>query len=211
MWRCFPSLLCLLQLLPGQELRPALTGIEKRYNSITSLELDFDQTYIGGIGVQSRRSESGHLFLRKPGRMRWNYAKPPGKFFLSDGKFFYFYSPSTKQVEKTKLKEADDMRVPLAFLIGKLDFDRDFDRFEYSKTADGLNVKAHPKNFEKSAYREVVFLVDEQFTIRKLTVTGQDSSVMSFQFRNELRNKTQPADIFEMKLPAGAELVEATR
>ena len=143
--------------------------------------------------------------------MRWNYAKPAGKFFLSDGKFFYFYSPSTKQVEKTKLKDADDMRVPLAFLIGKLDFDRDFGRFEYSKTAEGLNVKAHPKNFEKSAYKEVDFLVDEQFTIRKLTVTGQDSSVMSFQFRNELRNKPQTADLFEMKLPPGAELVEATR
>jgi outer membrane lipoprotein carrier protein len=198
-------------MVSGQELRPALAGIEKRYNSITTLELDFDQTYSGGIGVQSKRTESGRLFLRKPGLMRWNYAKPQGKLFLSDGKFFYFYSPSTNQMEKTRLKDADDMRVPLAFLIGKLDFNRDFDRFEYSKGPEGLNVKAHPKNLEKSAYREVVFLVDEQFTIKKLTVTGQDSSVMSFQFKNELRNKTQSADLYTMKLPAGAELVEANR
>ena len=114
-------------------------------------------------------------------------------------------------MERTKLKDADDMRVPLAFLIGKLDFDRDFDRFEYSKTPDGLSVKAFPKNLEKSPYREVLFVVDQQFTIRKLAVTGQDSSLMTFQFRNELRNKTVNADLFEMKLPPGSELVEATR
>ena len=54
--------------------------------------------------------------------MRWNYSKPEGKFFLSDSKFFYFYSPSTGQVEKTKLKDADDLRLPLAFLLGKMDF-----------------------------------------------------------------------------------------
>ena len=211
MWRCFLTSICVLLPVLCEELRPTLSGIEKRYNSIATLELDFEQTYRGGIGLQPKRTEAGHLYLRKPGRMRWNYAKPEGKFFLSDSKFFYFYSPSTAQVEKTKLKDADDLRLPLAFLLGKLDFSRDFDKFEYSKTPEGLNVKAQPKNPDKSPYREVIFVVDEQFAIRKLTVTGQDASVMDFRFKNELRNKPQTADVYEMKLPPGAQLVEASR
>ena len=211
MWRCFLTSICVLLPVLCEELRPTLSGIEKRYNSIATLELDFEQTYRGGIGLQPKRTEAGHLYLRKPGRMRWNYAKPEGKFFLSDSKFFYFYSPSTAQVEKTKLKDADDLRLPLAFLLGKLDFSRDFDKFEYSKTPEGLNVKAQPKNLDKSPYREVIFVVDEQFAIRKLTVTGQDASVMDFRFKNELRNKPQTADVYEMKLPPGAQLVEASR
>ena len=203
------SSICLLLPLTAQELRPTLDGVEKRYNSIKTLELDFEQGYRAGVGQQTRRVEGGKLYLSKPGRMRWNYAKPEGKYFLSDGKFFYYYSPAANRVEKSPLKDAEDLRVPLAFLIGKLDFKRDFERFEFSKTAEGLNVKAYPKNLEKSPYREVDFVVDSAFGIQKLTVTGQDASVMDFRFSNEVRNKGQAADLYKMKLPDGAELVEA--
>lgn len=203
------SSICLLLPLAGQELRPTLDGVEKRYNSIKTLELDFEQGYRAGVGQQVRRVEGGKLYLSKPGRMRWNYAKPEGKYFLSDGKFFYYYSPAANRVEKSPLKEAEDLRVPLAFLIGKLDFKRDFERFEFAKTAEGFEVKAYPKNLEKSPYRQVEFLVDAAFAIQKLTVTGQDASVMDFRFSNEMRNKAQAGDLFQMKLPVGAELVEA--
>ena len=96
MWRCFLTSICVLLPVLCEELRPTLSGIEKRYNSIATLELDFEQTYRGGIGLQPKRTETGHLYLRKPGRMRWNYAKPEGKFFLSDGKFFYFFVRAKK-------------------------------------------------------------------------------------------------------------------
>ena len=208
---CLVSSICLLLPLAAEELRPTLAGVEQRYNSIKTLELDFEQGYRAGVGQQVRRVEGGKLYLSKPGRMRWNYAKPEGKYFLSDGKFFYYYSPAANRVEKSPLKEAADLRVPLAFLIGKLNFTRDFERFEFSRTSEGLQIKAFPKNLEKSPYREVDFLVDSAFGIQKLSVTGQDASVMDFRFSNEARNKAQAGDLYQMKLPAGAELVEANQ
>ena len=33
------------------------------------------------------RHETGTLLLKKPGRMRWTYAKPAGKLFVLDGNF----------------------------------------------------------------------------------------------------------------------------
>ena len=69
------------------------------------------------------------MTLRKPGRMRWDYSEPSGKLFLSDGKDVYLYTPDANRVEKTKLKASEDMRAPLAFLLGKLDFSKEFRDF----------------------------------------------------------------------------------
>ncbi len=62
--------------------------------------------------------------------MRWEYATPPGKIFLSDGKEVFLYTPDDRRAERSKLKESEDMRAPIAVLLGKLDFSREFKSFE---------------------------------------------------------------------------------
>ena len=97
-----------------------LRSVEARYNHAQALKLDFSETYAG-----MRRpveSDSGVLYLRKPGRMRWEYSTPPGKLFLSDGKEVFLYTPDEHRAERIKLKESEDMRAPIAVLLGKLDF-----------------------------------------------------------------------------------------
>ena len=79
--------------------------------------------------------------LRKPGRMRWDYSQPKGKLFVSDGKFLWLYTPDENRVEKMKLKESDDMRAPLAFLLGKLDFRQGFPK--YPGQAGGFRYADH--------------------------------------------------------------------
>ncbi len=81
------------------------------------------------------------LMLRKPGRMRWDYSQPTGKLFVSDGKFLWLYTPAENRVEKMKLQETDDMRAPLAFLLGKLHFDKEFRNLQ--GTAGGSRYAHH--------------------------------------------------------------------
>ena len=64
--------------------------------------------------------------LRKPGRMRWEYSQPKGKLFVSDGKSLWLYTPADNRAEQMKLKESEDMHAPLAFLLGKLNFEKEF-------------------------------------------------------------------------------------
>src|SRR4051812_47025452 len=68
-----------------------LKNIEAPYNRSQSLKLDFSETYTGTKAPVQR--DSGVLYLRKPGRMRWEYSSPAGKLFISDGKDVFFYSP----------------------------------------------------------------------------------------------------------------------
>jgi len=188
------------------DLAKSLKAIETRYNTVRTLELDFEQTYIAPN--KSRRVESGRLFLRKPGRMRWEYAKPAGKLFVSDGADYWYFNPLANRAEKMKLKEATDMQAPLAFLIGKLDFGRDFGKFTVSHDGGLAKITAEPRNVTKAPYREVTFQVTADARIETLRVTGQDASTMDFRFRNELRNPAQKeAALYTFTPPAGVEVV----
>lgn len=200
-------MVCLTVLAADIDLPKTLRGVEGRYNSIKTLELDFEQTYVAPN--KARRVESGKLFLRKPGRMRWEYTKPEGKLFVSDGTNYWYYSPLAKRAEKMKLKEATDMQAPLAFLIGRLDFARDFGKYTVSQEGGLARIKAEPKNLEKAPYREVTFTVSPDAQVHALEVKGQDASVMSFRFRNEVRNPAQKeAALYTFVPPLGVEVVQ---
>ncbi len=183
-----------------------LKQVEKRYNGVKTLQVGFQETY----KTQGRsRTESGNLSLRKPGRMRWEYSTPAGKLFVSDGKTVYFYSPESNRAEKMKLKETEDMRAPMAFLLGRLDFDKDFGEYRTRPEGASLMITAKPRS-EKMPYREVSFLVAPDSHIERLIVTGQDSSVLDFTFTGEKMNPAINDRIFQFQLPAGAEFVDST-
>jgi outer membrane lipoprotein carrier protein len=185
-------------------LNQALRGLQDRYNHAKTLQVSFNETYT----VQGRphQSESGALTLRKPGRMRWDYATPVGKLFLSDGKDVYLYTPDSKRVEKMPLKESEDWRAPLAFLLGKLDFQREFRDIQI-KPAGSLYIITAKAKSDKLPYEDVRITTTPNYTITNLVVTGQDQSVLVFDFANEKLNPVVNDAIFKFQMPAGATLV----
>jgi outer membrane lipoprotein carrier protein len=183
-----------------------LKGIEDRYNHAQALQLSFTETY----QLRGRQLvEKGELFLRKPGRMRWQYTSPSGKLFISDNKFIYSYTPQDHHAEKMKMKETDDMRAPLAFLLGRLQFNEDFREFRSHPESDGVFITAIPKS-DKLPYTEVSFLAAPDFSIRRLEVKGQDGSVLQFTFENEKKDPPIQDSMFRFTPPSGAEYVDST-
>jgi outer membrane lipoprotein carrier protein len=182
-----------------------LKGVENRYNRASTVEVLFQQTYTAS--KRAAKTESGQLFLRKPGRMRWQYTSPAGKLFISDGKYIYLYTPNSNRVERSRVKESEDMRAPLGFLLGKLDFQRDFKRFISRQHGPDLSIVAEPRS-DRAPFTQVEFRVGPAFEIRELEVTGQDNSVMQFRFENEKLNPPLADTLFKFKAPPGAEIVE---
>ena len=139
--------------------------------------------------------------------MRWDYSNPAGKVFLSDSKHIYFYSPSTNRVEKSPAKATDDLRAPLAFLLGKLDFRRDFREFRVRREGENTYIAAIPKS-DKAPYQQVDFVVAPDYQIRRLIVVSHDGSQMDFKFGGERINPALAGSLFVFKVPEGAELIE---
>jgi outer membrane lipoprotein carrier protein len=185
-----------------------LKNLETRYNKTKTLQVLFREDYTPP--GRPKRSESGTLQLRKPGQMRWDYNQPKGKLFISDGKQMWIYTPADNRVEQMPLKESDDMKVPLAFLLGKLNFSKEFRNIQAKPDGASQRITAEPKN-DNLPYTAVEFLVSPQFQIQQVKVTGFDKSTTEFRFDDEKVDPPLDPKLFRFTPPKGAELVQEAR
>src|ERR1700681_240059 len=96
--------------------------LEEHYRHVQTLRAVFLERY--SAGPREARIESGTVYFRRPGRMRWEYEAPERKLFIADGKTVWFYVPADRTATKAPVKESSDWRTPLALLTGKADLSR---------------------------------------------------------------------------------------
>src|SRR5256885_5384048 len=108
--------------LTAPELAAAL---QRKVDGIKDFSADFTHTYEGGV-LRKQITERGHLLVKKPGRMRWDYSVPEPKQFVSDGVKMYSYIPQDKQVIVATVPPEDEASTPTLFLAGKGSLTRDF-------------------------------------------------------------------------------------
>jgi outer membrane lipoprotein carrier protein len=205
-FRLLIGLLAVCVLNADTRLDTLLKGVESRYNRARTLQVLFTEQYTPP--GKARRTESGLLMLRKPGKMRWAYSQPPGKLFVSDGKLLWLYTPDENRVERMKFQESDDMRAPLAFLLGKLNFDKEFRNLQSKIEGADTRILAEPKT-DNLPYSAVEFLVAQDSHIKEVKVTGFDRSVLHFTFDQERVDPPLDGKLFQFSMPKGAELVES--
>jgi outer membrane lipoprotein carrier protein len=186
-----------------------LSAIELRYNRLATLQVDFEQTaqYLNRQPLVHR----GTLYLRRPGKMRWEYTKPAGQLVVGDGDLVHFYNPLTNQVRRLRPSQTADLRVPLSFLLGRLQFRRQFRDLRLAQI-DGQSVVVAEGRTGKEAYSRVEFTYDPaDYELLHLKVYGQDEGVTTFAFSGETVNPRLEEPLFEFRAPAGAEVVDQTR
>jgi len=182
-----------------------LNRVENRYNRAKTLQVLFSQRYLRpGVG---QKIESGTLDLRKPGRMRWDYRKPAGKLAVSDGKFLYLYDPEQNQARRWKMQDTEDLRAPLAFLLGKLHFQKEFKNIQGRPDGAGTRITAEPQN-DNLPYSAVEFVVTPEGRIEEVKVTSFDRSIQDYTFADEKMDPPLSDRLFQFQLPPGAQLTE---
>ncbi len=180
--------------------------VEDRYNGARTLSVGFVEHY--AYQGRGRPPEAGILTLRKQGKMRWEYTQPAGKLFISDGKTVYLYTSGDNRVEKIPIRDTEDMRAPLAFLLGHLDLKEEFRDFTTHPGEAGTWLEASAKS-ERVPYERVEMLVGENGSIERLKVLGRDGSAMDFVFTKERLNPPVDEKLFHFAIPSGAEVIDA--
>lgn len=185
--------------------------VDKHYNSLISMKADFTESY-NGMGIS--RKEAGRLWLKKPGKMRWEYTEPREKLFVSDGKTAWFYVPGEQQARRVPVKKLDDIRSPVRYLLGKTKLLKEFDELGFAPnikplTAGNWILRGTPKGMEDRVSL-IVLEVTPEGRIDRLMMEEVDGAVTEFRFSNELENALVGESKFRFKPPAGVEVVEAT-
>jgi outer membrane lipoprotein carrier protein len=102
------------------------------------------------------------------------------------------------------------MRAPLAFLLGKLNFQKEFRNIQATPEGPDQHISAEPKT-DNLPYSNVEFVVAPDSHIKMVKVIGFDHSVIEFHFDQEQVDPSLDDKLFKFQLPKGASLVEASQ
>jgi outer membrane lipoprotein carrier protein len=158
------------------------------------------------------RTEAGTLWLKKPGKMRWEYRSPREKLFVSDGKDAWFYVPGDRQARKTAAKKLEDVRSPLAFLLGKTKLEKELQGLslapDVTPMATGNVVLRGVPKALADRVNEVVVEVTPDHQIARIVIQEVDGSSTEYRFGEMKEDVTIEDGRFAFKPPAGTETVE---
>jgi outer membrane lipoprotein carrier protein len=178
--------------------------VDRHYNALHSLRVAFVQQY---EGMGQHRRESGTLLLKKPGRMKWTYSQPLGKLFVLDGHNAYFYSPGQTEVQRVPAKKLDDLRSPLAFLLGHAELTKELTGLQMTPHGDAFDLSGVPRKMEQRV-ASLQFTVSAAGVIRAIRIEEVDGSVSAFTFSGEEANVPASDSDFVFHAPPGTVIVD---
>jgi outer membrane lipoprotein carrier protein len=190
------------------DLQSTIQAVDHRYNHLHRLVADFTEIY---TGAGAERTESGTLWLKKPGKMRWEYRSPREKLFLSDGKEGWFFVPGEQQVRKISMRKLDDLRSPIAFLLGKTRLEKELSGITMGNvpplTAGDTVLSGAPVGMA-DLVSQVVLEITPDYRIGRILLDGTDGSVTEYRFTNQQEDVEVPDSRFHFIPPPGTEVIE---
>jgi outer membrane lipoprotein carrier protein len=183
--------------------------VDRHYDSLHSLKAGFSESY---AGLGTNRVESGILLLSKPGRMKWEYSSPPGKLFLIDGKYAWYYTQGDPQVQRIPAKEMDDLRSPLRFLLGHTALEKELTGLHLAGGPAGEEktvLIGQLKGQEKRVSRITLAITPATGEITAMEVDETDGAITRFTFTNQQPDARIPPETFRFTPPAGVPVVDA--
>lgn len=185
-------------------------ALQRKYDGIRDFSADFVHTYRGGV-LKKQLTERGHVLVKKPGKMRWEYTAPEPKTFVSDGVKLYSYIPQDKQVLVATVPSENTATTPALFLTGKGNISRDFTVSFGPSPADGVPgsraLKLVPK-VPQPDYDWLVLLVDPAtLALRGLTTSDSQGGTSTLSFSNLKENIGLADKSFIFNVPRGVDVV----
>jgi outer membrane lipoprotein carrier protein len=194
---------------PSTDVKALAAAVDAHYNHLKSLQAEFTELY-RGAGME--RTESGTLWLKKPGKMRWEYRSPTEKLFVSDGKDAWFYVPADRQARKTAAKKLEDIRSPLAFLLGKSKLEKELQGLSLAPDVTPVQtgnvvLRGIPQALADRV-SEILLEITPDHQIARIVIQEVDGSATEYRFTGQKEDLAVADGRFQFRPPPGTETVE---
>jgi outer membrane lipoprotein carrier protein len=216
MARTIPALLLVPSLLlsvaaasAAASLDEVVKGLESAYGQMSDMKAEFAQTAYNKSLNQTIPAQ-GTVYLKRGGKLRWEYAEPTPQEIVSDGKTLWVYTPTLNQVNTGPAPEA--LAGPAgSFLagLGKLreHFAVRFLNLAQPTDRDGNYVlDLTPKNPLPTLTR-LILTVSPRWEVRKAVVYDQFENTVTMQFAKMAINTGLPDRVFTFVPPKGVATV----
>jgi outer membrane lipoprotein carrier protein len=185
--------------------------VQAYYAGTQKLRADFRQDYTNTTFGRTSQSD-GRMWVQKPGKMRWDYAKPEKKYFISDGTTLWVYEEAAHQAIQQSLKD-QILPVAVTFLYGQGDlateFNAELDPGKYGGK-DAVCVKLTPKKAD-AQYKNLWLVVDPtDFHVSESIIREASDNINHFTFFNIKQNAQAKVEDrhFTFVPPTGVKVVK---
>jgi outer membrane lipoprotein carrier protein len=194
---------------PVAQVKSVAAAVDEHYNRLHSLQAEFTEMY-RGAGME--RTESGTLWLKKPGKMRWEYRSPREKVFVSDGKAAWFYVPEDRQARKTDARKLEDLRSPISFLLGKTKLEKELTGLSLAPdvpplAAGDVVMRGVPQSMA-DRISEIVLEVSPDHKIERIVIQEVDGAATEYRFTDQKEDVAIANERFDFKPPPGTETAD---
>jgi len=199
-----------------KEIQEIVKRLQARYEKTKDLQADFTQkTTIEGF--ERPMLSTGKVYIKKPGRLRWNYLDPSTEDIYVNRDDVKVYVPEHKQVLVGKLTQMAASRAPLELLQGAAKLEESFvvePTPGKTKGLGGLRLltllpKGEGHETVRSLQRIVIEVFPKTYFIRTISLHEHSGNVSHFEFSSLQDNVGLGDELFEPKFPADVEVVKA--
>ena len=197
--------------LAAPSLEEAVSALEQAQRRVTDLKAPFRQASYNKTLNQTLEAR-GTLYLKKPGRLRWEYQTPTPQEIVSDGVKLWIYTPELKQVNVTAAPQA--LAGPAgSFLQGlgqvREHFQARFLNPAQPTDAEGLVVlDLAPKRPQPLLSRLIVSVDPKSWLVRQAVVHDELGNSVTVRFGDTVVNSGVPDALFVFVPPPGAAVIQ---
>jgi chaperone LolA len=169
------------------------------FSGLHTLQADFDQQVTDDKN-RPLQSSQGHMWIKRPGRFRWDYETPYRQQLVADGERLWSYDEDLEQV--TVQKASDVLTsTPAMLLSGEEPLEEVFNIEE----AGEQHVLLVPKSDDSNVTRIHLYFSGKVLT--RIKAEDNFGNTTTFSFTGFERNPALDKAIFTFTPPAGADVV----
>jgi len=182
--------------------------VQRFYEKTRDFSADFEQEYRYEAMGRTEKS-SGTVQVKKPGLMRWDYAKPWPRRFVLDGKSLYVHDVEDNSVTIKRDFASDSLSAAVTFLWGKGRLGDEFLATKVDRPEYGAAVLELVPKKPQPGFRKVFFAVDPATgAVVASVVVDSQGNENRISFRNVRANQGVPDARFRFEIPRGATVEE---
>jgi outer membrane lipoprotein carrier protein len=181
--------------------------IQDRYQATQSLEADFTQVN-HYEGFSNTYTSNGHLYIKRPGKLRWDYTKPTKQqVFVNENKV-WVYVPEHQQAVLSPLAQENDSQLPIHLLSWAAQLEQEFEVHLDKETATMAALTLIPKGTRGGPKKITLEIDPKTALIQKITLNEENGNTANFTFSQIKTNQARDDKWFVFTPPKGIEIVQ---
>lgn len=186
-----------------------VAGLQAWLDATNTLRADFQQSLISGA-LGTSGTESGELYLERPGKMRWDYRSPERKIAVLIGDRTSLYLEEDHQLIRGRLSP-DQALFPRLLAGGEKVLSMFVPGLVATPSAGGkgsYRLRLVPKDAPQGVTEVTLVLQAASFSIKGAEVLDESGNRITYVFKDVVRNGTPLVGLFAFEPPPGTEVVD---